>query len=385
MTTLTTAKQEALAIYNFTRTSIVLSLLGLLTLIGAVAGIGRLLVGMGSTTGLTDSVSWGIWIGFDFVMIAFSGAGFTMAAVGHVLHQDKYHDAVRPAILTGFLGYVSVLLLLVLDLGRPDRFYSFILNWNIHSPLFEVSCCILLYSTVLFIESSPFILERLNWQKPLYWLHKAMLPVAIIGVTLSSLHQSTLGTLYLNMPHRLDELWYTPMLPPLFFISSVMAGLGVAVIAYVAAMRVAGRDVKAEVVNGLATAVGWITLLYVLAKLGEILVAGEMAALLRFDAMSRLMWLELGLGAIVPALLLLVPALRRYPASTWIGLSLVLFGVLANRFNATLFAQTPPGGPVAYSPHILEWLSTIGILAGCALAWYFAVRFLAVLESKPHH
>lgn len=385
MTTLTTAKQEALAIFDLTRTSIVLSVLGLLTLVGAVAGIGRLLVGMGSTTALNDSVPWGIWIGFDFVMIAFSGAGFTMAAVGHVFHQTKYHDAVRPAILTGFLGYVSVLLLLVLDLGRPDRFYSFILNWNIHSPLFEVSCCILLYSTVLFIESSPFVLERLHWKKPLRWLHRAMLPVAIIGVTLSSLHQSTLGTLYLNMPHRLNELWYTPILPLLFFISSVMAGLAVAVIAYVAAKRIGGQEVKSEVVNGLATAVGWVTLLYLLVKLAEMLVAGKMGALLSFDPMSRLMWLELGLGALVPAFLLLAPAWRKYPASRWIGLALVLFGVLANRFNATLFAQTPPSGPAAYTPHILEWLSTFGILAGCALAWFFAVRFLAVLESEPHH
>jgi Ni/Fe-hydrogenase subunit HybB-like protein len=385
MTTYTTAKQEQLSVPSLSTTAVVISILGLLTFMGAIAGIGRLILGMGSTTGLSDPVSWGIWIGFDFVLIAFSGAGFTMAAVGHVFHLEKYHAAVRPAILTGLLGYVSVLLLLVLDLGRPDRFYSFLINWNIHSPLFEVSCCIMAYSTVLFIESSSFVLERFHWEKPLRWLNKAMLPVAITGVTLSSLHQSTLGTLYLNMPHRLDELWYTPVLPPLFFISSVMAGLSVAMIAYAVAMKVGGRQVKAEVLNGLAKGVGWITLLYVLFKLGEIAVSGELPALFSFDSMSQLMWLELGLGAIVPMILMLLPSVRAHPIARWIGPALILFGVLANRFNATLFAQTPPAGMVPYTPHILEWLSTIGILTGIAIAWYLGIRYLSVLESETHH
>ena len=117
---------------------------------------------MGSTTDLADTYSWGIWIGFDFTLIAFAGAGFTMAVLVHVLHQHQYHDAVRPAILAGLAGYVAVLLLLVLDLGRPDRFYNFIIFWNVHSPLFEISWCVLLYTTVLVLEVSPFLLERIE-------------------------------------------------------------------------------------------------------------------------------------------------------------------------------------------------------------------------------
>ena len=144
-----------------------LALLGLLVLVGALAGVIRLLMGLGATTNLSDTYSWGIWIGFDFTLIAFAGAGFTIAALAHVLRQHQYHDAVRPAILAGFIGYVAVLLLLVLDLGRPDRFYNFLLFWNPHSPLFEVSWCILLYTTVLFIETSPFLLERLRLSD--YW------------------------------------------------------------------------------------------------------------------------------------------------------------------------------------------------------------------------
>ena len=155
-----------------------------------------------------------------------------MAAVVHVLHLNKYQPALRPAILAGLLGYTAVLLLLVLDLGRPDRFYHFIIFWNVHSPLFEISWCILLYTTVLCIETSPYLFERLNREWLVRLAYGLMVPVTIIGVTLSTLHQSTLGTLFLNMPHRLDALWYTPILPLLFFISSIMAGLSLATIAY---------------------------------------------------------------------------------------------------------------------------------------------------------
>ena len=100
-----------------------LGILAFLTFIGVVAGLGRLFLGLSASTMLTDAYPWGIWIGFDFTLIAFSGIGFTMAAVVHILHLKKYQPVLRPALLTGLLGYSAVLMLLVLDLGRPDRFF----------------------------------------------------------------------------------------------------------------------------------------------------------------------------------------------------------------------------------------------------------------------
>jgi len=380
MTTLI-AKPEKTVSLSITAGSIVLSSLVLLTLLGVLAGLARLVLGLGATTGLNDGYSWGIWIGFDFVLIAFSGAGFTMAAIAHVLRLHRFEPAVRPAILAGLMGYTTVLVLLLLDLGRPDRFYHFLLYWNLHSPLFEISLCILFYSTVLAIETAPFLLERLKWPKLVRFLQKFMMVVAITGVTLSSLHQSTLGTLYLNMPHRLDPLWYSPALPLLFFVSSIMAGLSMAMLAYYVAASILGQKVKAEVLHGLAAGAAWVTLLYILLKLGEFAVAGELPALFSFDSMSQLMWLELGLGAVAPFLLWLIPAIRRHRMGQWLTPGLILFGVLFNRFSATLLAQTPPAGTPPYSAHILEWLSTLGIIAGAALAWYIAVRWLVIFED----
>ena len=386
MTAITGERTQS-SVGPLTTGNVVIGVLGALVLAGIFAGVGRLFMGLGASTGLSDTYPWGIWIGFDFVLIAFSGAGFTMAALVHVFGREKYHPALRPALLAGLMGYAAVLVILVLDLGRFDRFYHFLFFWNFHSPLFEICWCVLLYTTILLIEVSPLLFERLRWRRPLGWIRRAMLPAAIAGVTLSSLHQSTLGTLYLNMPHRLHSLWYTPLLPLLFFLSSIMAGLSLAVIAYTFAARLRGTEAEPTVLSGLARGIGWVTVSYLFLKLGDLLIAGEIPALLSFDRMSSLLWLELGLGAVLPAGLTLIPAVRSRQFARLMAAGLVLSGVFANRFSATLFAQQPPMGTAAYVPHIVEWLTTGGIIAGAALAWYLSVRFLVRFrsEAQPQH
>ncbi len=366
-----------------TNRAVTVGILGFLTFIGVVAGLGRLLMGLSATTALTDSYPWGIWIGFDFTLIAFAGTGFTMAAVVHVFHLEKYAPAMRPAIFAGLMGYSAVLLLLVLDLGRPDRFYHFIIFWNMHSPLFEISWCVLLYSTVLVIEVSPCLFQKLNMERPVQIAQKIMGPVTIIGVTLSSLHQSTLGTLYLNMPHRLDQLWYTPILPLMFFVSSIMAGLALAILAYKVSIRLQNKTQDLDLIRGLCRLLFWAMVVYTALKIGELIIGGDMPTLLLMNKMSLLWSAELTIGAIIPIILWLIPGIRRHWFMQWVGPLLVLFGVMFNRFNATMFGQqlTNASG-VTYDPHILEWLSTIGIVAGAMLVWYLGTRFLVIFAPE---
>jgi Ni/Fe-hydrogenase subunit HybB-like protein len=364
-----------------------LVLLGATVLVGGLAGVIRLFAGMGSTTALTDAYPWGIWIAFDFTLIAFAGTGFTMAGLVHVLHRHQYHDAVRPAILAGLAGYVAVLLLLVLDLGRPDRFYNFILFWNVHSPLFEISWCVLLYTTVLVLEVTPFVLERLHrplTERGLRLLRAAMPVIAVVGVTLSSLHQSTLGTLYLNMPHRLHALWYTPILPLLFFVSSIMAGLSLATLTYMGATRILGLPAKREIVTGLTRLAAWVAVVYLALKLGDLLVSGEIALVWSAGAYSAWWWLEMSVGLMIPIVLVLLPSLRSRPWVSMVAPMLLLFGVMMNRFNATMFGQILPPG-TTYSPSLIEWLSTIGIIGAAVMAWLLGVRFLAIFDNKTEH
>ena len=361
----------------------IIGVLGFLAVMGVTAGVGRLFMGLQASTALSDDVSWGIWIGFDFGLIAFAGAGFTMAAVVHVFHLHQFHPALRPALLTGLMGYVAVLLLLVLDLGRWDRFYHFLLYFNIHSPLFEICWCVLLYTTVLVIEVAPDFLRFLPWKWPMRTAAAIITPVSIIGVTLSTLHQSTLGTMYLNMPHRLHPLWYTPLLPVLFYVSSIMAGLSLGILAYKAACALRGTAEDRRVAPGLGQGLFWVAALYAALKLGELVWANELALLL--DGSYGLFWgIEVVVGVLLPVMLLARRSWRQNPRVQIAAPLLVLTGVLLNRFNATLFGQVLPPGSSAYTPHILEWMSTIGIIAVAVLGWILCVRWIVRDEEHGH-
>ncbi|MGD2251886.1 MAG: polysulfide reductase NrfD [Anaerolineales bacterium] len=354
--------------------------LGLFVLAGLGAGIYRFVVGLGEATNLTDGVPWGIWIGFDFSLIALGGSGFTLATAVHVLRQDKLKPALRPSVLAGLLAYVSVLLILILDLGRPDRFYHFLIFFNVHSPMFEIAWCILLYSIVLFVETSPFYFEKIGKKKPASWVHKAVIPISVIGLVLSSLHQSTLGTLYLNMPYRLDTLWYAPIMSILFFTSSIVAGLSVAMVAYGLSTRIRGKETEPVVMNSLAKGAAWVALVYSLMKIGDWAFAGELPLLFAFDRASLLMLAELGLGMILPMILFFIPSLRAKRSVQWLGASLFIAGVLFNRMNATWFSMAPRAAGT-YMPHILEWLSLAGVLGALGLAWYLGIRGLAIFKG----
>ena len=360
-----------------------IGVLGFLAIMGVTAGVGRLFMGLRDSTALTDETAWGIWIGFDFGLIAFAGVGFTMAAVVHVLHLEQFHKALRPALLAGLMGYVAVLALLVLDLGRWDRFYHFILYYNIHSPLFEICWCVLLYTTVLVIEVSPDFLRFLPWKWPMKTAAAIITPVSIIGVTLSTLHQSTLGTMYLNMPYRLHPLWYSPLLPVMFYVSSIMAGLSLGILAYKASCRLRETHEDPRIARGLGTGLLWVSVLYAAIKLGELTWAGEWPLLL--DGSYGLYWgIELVLGVLLPLALLSRKAWRSNPKMQVGATVLVLAGVLLNRFNATLFGQMLPPGAAVYVPHILEWLSTIGIIAAALMAWIICVRWIVRDEEHGH-
>jgi Ni/Fe-hydrogenase subunit HybB-like protein len=354
--------------------------LACLAVVGVAAGVARLFLGLGATTGLTDSTSWGIWIGFDFSLIAISGAAFTLAAAVHVLHIESLKPALRPALFTGLLGYVAVLVILLLDLGRPDRFYSFLINWNFHSPLFEISWCVLLYSTVLMLEVSPDAFTWLGWERPKLWVGWIMAPVTIVGVTLSTLHQSTLGTLYLNMPHRLHPLWYSPLLPVLFFTSAVMVGFASTTIAYRLAVRIKGAQEQPSVLNALGKGMLGAGAVYLALRLVAMAWTGQIGRLASEPAMAALLLLELGVGVLLPLALLWRPGVRTSSAAMWWLPAAMILGVGMNRFTSTIYAQTAPLGPSVYAPHLFEWLTTIGIIAAAALAWYLAVRFLVSFE-----
>lgn len=233
ITTFSYAAEEVIKILFKTFMSPMGIVAGAIVVLGLFLTFLRFTGGLGAVTNLSDYNAWGIWIGFDLLTgVALAAGGFVTSAAVYIFGMKKYHFAVRPAILTGFLGYALVVLALVYDVGRPDRLilgYPFVVSQGTTSVLFEVGLCVMLYLTVLFVEFCPAALEWLGLKKARYLIIKLTLVLTIFGVILSTLHQSSLGALFLLAHSKLHPLWYSSYLPVFFFVSAVFAGLSMVI------------------------------------------------------------------------------------------------------------------------------------------------------------
>ncbi len=193
--------------------------LWLITGLAAAVGLNRFIFGLGATTNLNDSTPWGLWIGVDVMGgVALAAGGFVMTAIFYIMRREEFHPLVKPAVLTAFLGYLAVILGLTFDLGLPWNLWNMFVHWNIHSPLFEVGWCVILYTTVLLLEFSPVPLEKFSrYAKIRNFLMKFRFVFVLLGIMLSTFHQSSLGSLFLIMPFKIYPLWYSNILPDTIF------------------------------------------------------------------------------------------------------------------------------------------------------------------------
>ena len=219
---------------------------------GLYATVLRFSGGLGASTNLSDRFPWGLWIGFDVLCgVMLAAGGFTLMAAVHIFNAKRFRPIVRPALLTAFLGYLLVVLALFFDLGRGDRIWHPLIMWNPRSVMFEVGWCVMLYTTVLALEFAPVVFERLRLERPQRWLHMVSLPLVILGVILSTLHQSSLGSLYLIVPHKLYPLWYSPLLPVFFFISALAVGMAMTIFESSMSARHLGHQLELPLLQGL--------------------------------------------------------------------------------------------------------------------------------------
>ncbi len=221
-------------------------LLAILAL-GSYATIVRVFQGLAGSTNLNDKFPWGLWIGFDILCgVALAAGGFTISATVYIFNLEKFRPIVRPAILTAFLGYVLVVVALLFDLGRPWNIWHPLVMWNPHSVMFEVGWCVTLYTTVLALEFSPLVLERFRMTKTLHVMHVVMPVLVVLGVLLSTLHQSSLGSFYLIVPTKLHPLWYSPLLPLYFFLTALTLGCTMTIVESFLSRRAFGKHLEME-------------------------------------------------------------------------------------------------------------------------------------------
>ena len=269
--------------------------------------------GLGGSTNLSDKFPWGLWIGFDVMCgVGLAAGGFTLVAMVHIFNIKRYKPVLRPAILTAFLGYMLVVVGLLYDLGRPDRLWHPLVMWNPHSVMFEVAWCVTLYTTVLFLEFLPVVFEKFGLHKPLAWIHRISVPLMILGVLLSTLHQSSLGSLFLIVPEKLYPLWYTPILPLLFFISSIAVGLAMTIFESWHSSRAFGRALEVPLLASMARVLAVVMSVYLWIRFLDLSHRHAFGLLARNRTETWLFALEIALMA-VPTVLLYQARIRRQP------------------------------------------------------------------------
>ena len=355
----------------------------------------RLFFGLGSVTGLSDGYPWGLWIAFEVVVgTALATGGYAVAILVYILNRGKYHPLVRPALLTSALGYTMGVIGVMIDLGRwwnvpwvPIKFW----HWNLNSVLLEVAICIALYVFVLWIEVSPFLLQKYqhgeggmarfsNWAIPK--LKKAMPWIIALGLLLPTMHQSSLGSLMLLAGTKIHPLWYTPLLPLLFLLSCIAMGYGVVVLEGMTTRTAYGRLRETPVQAGLTKAAMLVMGLYVVVRIADVIYRGHTADMLALTPMGALFWTEIALFAV--GWILLAQRGKHYNRGHLFRAAgfIVLAGALY-RFSTFLIAFDPGPG-WSYFPAIAEVMITVGLTAGEIMAYIYIVkRFPIVGGVKP--
>jgi len=341
----------------------------------------RFIKGLGATTNLTDVTPWGFWIGFDVVGgVALAAGGFVVAATVYIFHLEEYRPVVRPAILTAFLGYVAVAVGLMVDLGLPWNIWHPMIHWQHHSALFEVAWCVMLYLTVLALEFSPVVLEKTPFNKIYNFVKKLTIPLVIIGIGLSTLHQSSLGTLFTIMPFRLHSLWYTAMLPYLFLVSAVGLGLSMVIVESVTAGWIYDHKPNKNLLAGLGKASSYVLALYLLIRFGDLIISGRIKSLFEGSWESLLFIVEILLGAIVPVILFSIKEVREKISGTTTAAFMVVFGFVLNRINVSGVSTITLTGS-NYTPSWMEITISLGVVSAACFAFMFFIENFSVYEK----
>lgn len=343
----------------------------------------RFTKGLGAVTNLSDRFPWGLWIGFDLLCgVGLAAGAFTLTAVVHLFNIKRFEPIVRPTILTGFLGYTFVIFALLLDLGQPWRIWHAIIYWNPHSVMFEVAWCVMLYTTVLAIEFSPAVFERFGFHAPARIIHGAITPLVIAGVILSTLHQSSLGTLYLIVPSKLHPLWYTQLLPLFFYISAIGGGIGMVILESYLSQRAFGHHLAMDLLEPLARAMVVVLGIYGLMRLQVVIRNGSFAGLRHPGYEGWMFIAELTVGVVLPVLMLAFRKVRENPRTLVFGAFLAVLGFVMNRLNVSVTGMERALGG-RYVPSLMEVVVSLGLVAIGMLAFALAVRHLHIFPEGP--
>jgi formate dehydrogenase iron-sulfur subunit len=398
---------------------------------GGVSLVARLALGLGGSTNLSNTYAWGLWIVFDLVWIAVAAGAFATAGFIYVFQRKDLYSMGRSAVLLGLLSYSFVTVTLIADLGLPWHFYQLGLQAPEQSAMFEVSWCVGLYVTILLMEFLPVPFQRWGLQKAMYvwqrwsgtyvafaltlfvyllsrklayaalsavifsflaWAFRAKdkkaepIMLAIAAVTLSTMHQSSLGSLFLLMPDKLAPQWWSPVMPISFFLSAIAAGTSLIILIEMWIAKGWKRPLRVHQLAAMGKITFWSLLIFLVFRLCDMAVRGQFANAFS-GSMGALFATEIVLGGLVPLALLAPAGLRERPGILFAGTLLTAMGVTFNRVNVVLFAMhlkgpMPQVAPAAYSPSVFEWGISIGLIAATIFLFGLGARFMPLLPKQ---
>ena len=358
------------------------AIFALLALAGLYTTWLRVMYGLGGVTNLSDQFPWGIWIGFDVLCgVGLAAGGFTLVAVVHIFNIERYKPILRPSILTAFLGYLLVVVALMFDLGRPHNIWHPLVMWNPRSVMFEVAWCVMLYTTVLALEFAPAVFEKFGMRRPLVALKVISVPLMIAGVILSTLHQSSLGSLFLIVPHKLYGLWYSPLLPVLFYISAIAVGLAMTIFESWHSSKAFGRHLELPLLGGMARILAIVLAVYLTIRYLDLSKRGALPLILENRVETWLFLLEIAL-MLAPMLLLFRSSVRRSPAKLYGAAVMVIFGFLTNRLNVAVTGMEAGSG-THYIPKWTELAVTLGIVALGFAVFRMVAHYFPIFDAHP--
>jgi formate dehydrogenase iron-sulfur subunit len=397
---------------------------------GALSLVARFVLGLGGSTHLSDTYAWGLWIVFDLVWIAVAAGAFATAGLIYVFRRKDLYSMGRAAVLMGLLSYSFVTVTLVADLGLPWNFYQLALQAPEHSAMFEVSWCVGLYVTILLLEFLPVPFEHWGYHRAvstwrrwngtyvaaavtlfvyllsrnvlyalatavifgaLAWIFRARderaepIMLAIAAVTLSTMHQSSLGSLYLLMPNMLAPQWWSPVMPVSFFLSSIAAGTALVILIDMWIAKGWRRPLEITRLASVGQIAFWALLVYLVFRIGDMAIRNQLSGAFA-GSLGIAFAAEILLGGVLPLVLLSRKSLRQRADVLCVASLLAVIGVAYNRMNVVLFAMTfrgrmPWGAPEVYAPSIVEWGVSIGLIAATIFLFGLGARLMPVLPK----
>ena len=353
---------------------------------GMYAMYARFALGFQASTHLTDPQPWGLWVGLGTLCgVGLSAGGFAIAAAVYLLGFERYRPILRTAVLISFLGYSTVIVGMMYELGLPWRIWHPIFMWNRHSVLFEVSWCVMLYSTVLTFEFSPALVEKIPWKRLremyLRWHHSILIALVLAGTLLSSMHQSFLGGLYLITKGKLDPLWYSPYLTTMFYLSAIPAGLAVTIMAIYLCVRSLNVRVDMQISSEVSRVIAPLLAIYGVFRVVDLINRDALPYLWMWREETLSFWLEITLLVVAPLFLLNMEKVRNTPQYLYWTCAVVVAGFMTNRLNVSITGLQASSGTY-YVPQWTEFAASLSTIAAAVVVFRYAVIYLDILPKN---